>query len=278
MSRVSIEGHRGARGHLPENTVPSFIRALELGADTLELDVVISADREVVVSHEPWFSSAISLDAAGMRIAPEQEKEHNIFTMPYDEVRRYDVGSLGHPGFPGQAPLRAHKPLLFEVFTEIDRWAANAGVAAPHYNIELKSAPEGDELFHPKPDEFAELVLDVVRRHEMVERSKLQAFDVRPLQSLRRLESDLRIAVLIAHPEPIDATFERLGFLPYAFSPIFFLANEAAAAFCRTHDVRLVPWTVNEFADLERMKAIGVDGVITDFPDRAVRVFRSPSA
>ena len=102
----SIEGHRGARGLSPENTIPSFIKALEHSADTLELDVVVSRDNKLVVSHEPWFSSVISLDKNGNPIPADKQKEHNIFKMNYSEIKKYDVGSLGNKDFPEQQKIK----------------------------------------------------------------------------------------------------------------------------------------------------------------------------
>src|SRR5262245_50626096 len=95
-STFEIEGHRGARGWVPENTIPSFTKALEMGATTLELDVVISKDRKVVVSHDHWFSSVISLDKNGNRIPEDKQREHNLYQMDYAEIKLYDVGSIGN--------------------------------------------------------------------------------------------------------------------------------------------------------------------------------------
>ncbi len=270
----SIEGHRGARGHLPENTIPSFVKALELGADTLELDVVISKDNKVVVSHEAWFSYLISLDPQGHRIAKEKERENNIFLMPYSEIRLYDVGSLGNPAFPMQQPLRSYKPLLSEVFAEVDRLAKQKRLALPRYNIEIKSAPDGDGKFHPAPEEFARLTLDVIRKFKMEQRVKVQSFDVRPLQVLHRIAPRLDIALLVGNKDGVEASIGRLGFIPSAYSPHFSLVDQATVEYCVRNKIKLIPWTVNELSDLERIKTFKIDGVITDFPDRAVTVFR----
>ena len=108
----SIEGHRGARGWLPENTIPSFKKALEQGADTIELDVVVTKDNKLVVSHEPWFSSMISLDKDGKPIPADKQKEFNIYKMDYAEVRQFDVGSIGNKDFPQQQKMKVAKPHL----------------------------------------------------------------------------------------------------------------------------------------------------------------------
>ena len=270
----SIEGHRGARGHLPENTIPSFEKAIELGAATVELDVVISADKKVVVSHESWFSHVISLDPESKRISKEKEWEHNIFLMPYSRVKLYDVGSLGNPGFPEQKPLKTHKPLLSEVFKALDKFTKVRKLPPVHYNIEIKSAPEWDGKFHPAPVEFASLVLKEIKRAKMTGRVKVQSFDVRPLQELRRLDPSIPIALLVGNRDGIEKSIERLGFKPVAYSPHFSLLDEATVLYCRENGIKLTPWTVNTIADLEKVARFDIDGVITDYPDRAAAFFR----
>ena len=101
-SSLDIQGHRGCRGLLPENTIPAFLKAIELGATTLELDVVISKDKQVVVSHDPYLSHMICLNAKGEAISEEEEKEYNLYKMSYAEIAQCDCGSQPHPGFPEQ--------------------------------------------------------------------------------------------------------------------------------------------------------------------------------
>ena len=146
---ISIEGHRGARGHLPENTIASFIKAIELGADTIELDVVISKDKKVVVSHDSWFSYFISTAPNGEKITRESEKKHNLFLMDYAEIKKYDVGIRGNSLFPDQQPQKAYKPLLSEVFIALDRFARSKRLPLVKYNIEIKSGESGDGIYHP---------------------------------------------------------------------------------------------------------------------------------
>ncbi|MEQ1763297.1 MAG: glycerophosphodiester phosphodiesterase family protein [Pyrinomonadaceae bacterium] len=271
---ISIEGHRGARGHLPENTIASFIRAIELGADTIELDVVISKDKKVVVSHDSWFSYFISTAPNGEKITRENEKQHNIYLMNYAEVKKYDVGIRGNSQFPDQQPQKAYKPLLSEVFTALDRFTRTKRLPLVKYNIEIKSGVAGDGVYHPEPAEFASLVMAEVAKYKMTPRSKLQSFDVRPLQEIRKRWPTTRIALLVGNMDGIEKSVEKLGFVPETYSPHFTLVDQATVDFCRENKVKLVPWTVNEIADLEKMKRFPIDGIITDYPDRAAKVFR----
>lgn len=272
---VSIEGHRGARGHLPENTIPSFIKAIELGADTLELDVVISKDLKVVVSHEPWFSYFISTGPGGEAITRENEKQHNIYAMTYEEVKKYDVGSRGNVQFPQQVPMKVHKPLLSEVFVAIDRYTKSKKLPLVRYNIEIKSNAQGDGVSHPDTARFVSLVMAEIVKYRMSDRSKVQSFDVRPLQEIKKRWPKQELALLVGTKEPIETSIERLGFKPDSFSPHFSLVDQSVVDYCVANKIKLVPWTVNEIADLEKMKQFPIDGIITDYPDRAVKVFRT---
>ncbi len=272
---VSIEGHRGARGHLPENTIPSFIKAIEQGSDTIELDLVITKDKKVLVSHEPWFSYFISTAPDGTAITRENEKQHNIYAMTYEETKKYDVGSRGNVQFPLQVPMKVHKPLLSEVFLALDRYTKSKKLPLVRYNIEIKSNEVGDGKTHPAPDEFVLLVMAEISKYKMTNRSKVQSFDVRPLQEIKKRWPKQELALLVGTKEPIEKSIERLGFKPESFSPHFSLVDQSVVDYCKANKIKLVPWTVNEIADLEKMKAFPIDGIITDYPDRATKVFRN---
>ena len=102
---IDYQGHRGCRGLLPENTIPAFKKALDLGVKTLEMDVVITKDKQVILSHEPWFSHEIALDPEGNPIQLETETSHRIYQMTFEETQNYDVGSKDHPRFPEQEKM-----------------------------------------------------------------------------------------------------------------------------------------------------------------------------
>jgi glycerophosphoryl diester phosphodiesterase len=177
------QGHRGARGLLPENSIPGFLRALELGVTTLELDVVISADSQIVVSHEPWLSAEICTTPDGFFIDTARQQEYNLYRMRYADISRYDCGGKGHPRFTHQVPMRTHKPTLAEVVSAADAHARSLGRALPRYNIETKCSAPGDDIFHPRSDVFSALVVREITRLSIIERSTLQSFDVRTLQA-----------------------------------------------------------------------------------------------
>lgn len=273
IENFDIQGHRGARGLVPENTVPSFIKALEYGVDTLELDVVISKDKKVVVSHEPWFSHIISLNKNGKPISEAEEKQHNIYRMDYREIKLYDVGSIGNKNFPEQQKMRVHKPLLSDVFKAVEKYVKQKKLKPIRYNIEIKSTAETDDVFHPVPSEFARLVYEEILLYKLENRTIIQSFDVRPLQELRKMLVKLPLAFLVSDKDGIEANLARLGFVPDVFSPHFSLVDEALVRFAGERNLPVIPWTINEIADMERMKKFNLAGIITDYPDRAVKVF-----
>ena len=271
-----IHGHRGCRGLLPENTLPAFLHALTLGVDALEMDIIISADGEVVVSHEPWLSAAICLGPAGQAINPANECNFNLFQMPYAAIRACDCGQLGHPAFPLQKPQTgAFKPLLREVLTAVE---AVRRPLPPRYSIEIKSSPAGDGVYHPAPAVFVAAVLAVLQQEfeAALWRITLMSFDARILQALHKQAPQLATCLLSEDGRPWLTSIAALGFVPTTFGPNYQTVQPAAVRALRHAypGLRLVPWTVNEPADMRRLAVLGVDGLTTDYPDRALAILR----
>ena len=269
-----IQGHGGARGLMPENTIPAFLKALELGVDTLEMDVVVSRDKQLVVSHDPYFSAAISLDKKGRPIPAQKQTETNLFKMDYSQIKTFDVGSLGNRNFPEQRKMKTHKPLLRDVFTETQKYIRSHKLKPTMYSIEAKSTPQGDNLFHPKPAVFARLLYNEIIRNKMQKRVIIQSFDVRILQEFRKFAVRLPLSLLVANLDGFKKNIEKLGFRPNVYSPYYLLVDDPTVELCRAEGIKIVPWTVNEISDLQWMKRFGLDGIITDYPDRAIKVFR----
>jgi glycerophosphoryl diester phosphodiesterase len=270
-----IEGHRGARGWAPENTIPAFKKGLLLGVDTLELDVVVTKDRKLVVSHEPWFSSIISLDKDGRPIPADRQRENNIYKMTYAEVKLFDVGSIGNRDFPQQEKMKVAKPLLQDVFREINKFAYEKKLTSPRYNIEIKTETNGDEIFNPKPDVFARIVYDEIKAAKMLKNVIIQSFDIRALQEMRKLNRNVPLSYLVSNRDGLEKNLDKLGFTPEIYSPLYTLVDAELVSGCRKRGIRIIPWTINQDTDLERMKTLDLDGLITDYPVRAAKIFRN---
>lgn len=263
---IDLQGHRGCRGILPENTIEAFEKALEIGVTTLEMDVVVSGDKQVVVSHEPFFSHEIATDPSGELITEENEKEHNIYALSYDQIKQYDVGLRPHARFPQQKRIPAIKPLLNDVIVAADSFSIINGTDKPFYNIEIKREPELDLTFQPPVEEFVQLVIDQVNAHSIQDRVCLQSFDIETLQIIKRTAPELTVALLIEHEGAVEEHIKTLGFTPDIYSPYFKLITPEVVDYCRAQDMLIIPWTVNEESDLLRMLELGVDGIITDYP------------
>lgn len=262
------QGHRGARGLAPENTLAAFITALQYPSiTTLELDVVISGDRQVVVSHDPWMSPSICLHPDGNRIRDRKE-QINLFKLPYAEIRTYDCGSKGHRHFPRQQAIPAVKPTLSEVVREVDRYCREHGRPLPNFNIELKAKPKWDDRYTPVPSAFVELVYKEVRKLDITGRCCLQSFDPRILRLLHQTDPNLTLAYLLEFPFQLEKVEEALGFRPNVISPYYKLVSRSLVEQVHHRGMRIIPWTVNRTRHMEHLMELGVDGMITDYPDR----------
>jgi glycerophosphoryl diester phosphodiesterase len=274
-SGFDVQGHRGARGLAPENTIPAFQKALDLGVTTLEMDVVVSTDGKVVVSHEPWMSHQICLAPDGDRIPEEEAKTHRLWEMTYEAITKYDCGSLQHPDFPKQEPTPAPKPLLRDVIEMAEDRVDLGGRDRPvFYNVETKSRPAWDSTFTPPPDTFATAVVDVLKDTGVLRRATIQSFDPRTLKAVHDADPTVRLALLVGQNfDPgIEAQIQMLGFTPDVYSPDHQLLDAERLKQARTHSMQVIPWTVNTPDAMRRLIDLGVDGLITDYPNRLLDV------
>lgn len=263
-----LQGHRGARGLMPENTIPAMFKAIDLGVNTLELDVVITADRQVLVSHEAWINADICLDSNGQTLSNNQGKQRNIYAMRYDDITLYDCGSKNVQKFPDQQKLPVHKPLLQDLIAACERYTRERRLPPVKYNIEIKSSPETDRKYHPLPDEYADLVLLVVQEKGISSRTTLQSFDHRPLQYLYQSNAPVKLSFLDEVGRPVEAVVRLLGFVPDYYSPHYRLVDKEMVNDFKQNNISLIPWTVNEPEAIRKMLRLGVQGLITDYPDR----------
>lgn len=269
------QGHRGARGLLPENSIPAFRKALEYSfVRTLELDVAVSADSQIVVSHEPWFNPAICRGPEGEVLT--EASIINLHQLDYAEIKAYDCGSWGHERFPEQRAVAVYKPLLSEVIESADAFARELGRELPRYNIEIKSEPAYDGVFAPPPPEFVALVRAEIDRAGIGDRCTVQSFDTRIIRELHRQDPGLVIAYLDEHPGGLTQKLADLGFDPAIYSPYYPTLSANIVRECHERGMRVIPWTVNDTAAMRGMIELGVDGIITDYPDRAARFYTDP--
>lgn len=262
------QGHRGARGEAPENTIPAMLLALQEGVMTLEMDVVISSDSQVVVSHEPFFNPDICLSPEGENL---DSPLINLYQLSYEEIRKYDCGSLSNPRFTSQENYPAQKPRLIDLISEAEEACLMLGRPSPFYNVEIKSRPDWDEIFHPSYKDYVDLVLATVDKANLGERLILQSFDPRVLQYLNEIRPEIKLAYLMESTElSLKQQFEKLGFVPDVYSPYYEMVDRQILIDLEALKVQIVPWTVNEIEEAKRLKELGVDGIITDYPGRMI--------
>ena len=264
-----LQGHRGCRGLRPENTLPAFEEALRLGVTTLELDVVISRDEHVVVSHDPWFNPVLTTLPDGSPMPEEAALDYKLFEMDYDEISRFDVGLRPHPLFPRQKKMPAVKPRLDEVIAFAESYQAACTSSKVRYNIETKSTVEGDHILHPIPERFVDLLLVVITESGIATRTTIQSFDVRTLRVVNERQSACLTSLLIDEQSgnEIDEQIAELGFRPDIYSPHYRLVSQSLIERARQLDIQVLPWTVNDAGEMKSLLAMGVDGFITDYPD-----------
>lgn len=254
--RIQVHGHRGARALRPENSLPAFQYALAQGVDVLELDLAVTKDDVLVVSHDSHMNPAFCQGPAGA--------ETVIRKMTFAELRRWDCGAKANPAFPKQVAVPGIRvPALQEVFDLVKREGRRVD-----FNIETKISSAKPDLT-PSPVRFAELVLEVVRKNSLTSQVILQSFDFRTLHAMKKLEPKMRLSALypispaLPHRTLVELAKEAgAGIVSPHFSTV--RAEEVAAA--HKAGLVVVPWTANTPADWDKLIAAEVDAIISDDP------------
>jgi len=244
-NKFSWQGHRGARGLSPENTIPSFLKALEYPVTALELDVAVSKDKQLIVSHEPWFNEHICNMPDGSPMENGMGKKRNIYQMTYEEIKTYDCGSRGNDKFPHQVGEKTHKPSFIDMVKAIEYYSKINNKTLPNYNIEIKSEPEEYGVYTPYPVDFVTLVLKEVKELGIEHRCNLQSFDIAIMEEIHKQAPEIPIAFLVMNKSGVASNLEQLTFQPTIYSPYYKMLNEAAIKECHIKGIKVIPWTVN---------------------------------
>jgi glycerophosphoryl diester phosphodiesterase len=268
MPAFNKEGHRGTRGLMPENTLPAMYKAVDLGVNTVEMDVVFSKDRKIVISHDLYFNPDITTTPEGKELDKKEAPKTLLYNMVYDSIKKYDVGLKYYPEFPKQQKMRAYKPLLEELIDSTNWYASSKG-AKVLFNIELKTSPANDGTKHPPVEEFVDEVMKVVKEKNISKQSYLQSFDFRPLQIIHKKYPGIVTAVLISDKDKrnFEQQMNELGYTPEMYSPQYSVVTPELINECHKRKMKIIPWTVNSVEEMKKLKEMGVDGIITDYPD-----------
>ncbi len=261
------EGHRGCRGLMPENTIAAMIKAIDLNVTTLEMDVAITKDSQVVLSHDPWFNPEITTKSDGSFI-DSAEPKCVLYQMNYFDIKKFDVGYKFYSKFPNQVKLNVSAPLLIEV---IDSVQANLRKFNKQvfYNIEIKSVATGDNIYHPNPEKFVDLVMKIINQKHIFQQVIIQSFDIRSLKYLKIHYPQIKTSLLVNENDKrsLIEQISGLGFVPTIYSPNYSLVTSQLVKDCHKKNIKLIPWTINNLQQMKRLKNMGVDGLISDYPN-----------
>jgi len=266
FNNIELQGHRGGRGLWPENSIYGFFKAIELGVDVIEMDVVVTGDNKILVSHDPFFNPLFCLDPEGKEI--QNEGDYNIYTMSYSEIKKFDCGSKFHPGYPLQEKTPVYKPLLRDVITEVDKKCAALNIPPIKFNIEIKSEERWYGNHQPaNAEDYVQLLLEALGKLS-IDRFNLQSFDTNILRSISQKAPEIRLSYLIEEEQLTASTVDTLDFPIYAISPNYTLLKEELVKQYQDKGLKVIPWTINEKDDMIKLANWGVDGIITDYPDK----------
>jgi glycerophosphoryl diester phosphodiesterase len=262
---IFLQGHRGCRGLFPENSLSAFRKAFELGVDAIELDVVVSNDEKIIVSHEPFMDHLLCKKPDGSAIAESEAKSLNLYKMKAVEIAAYSFGELDYPKFPNQKKVKSHKLSLLEVVKVLGtEWEENF----PQLTIEIKSHKSGDNKYHPDPESYAEIFMQTLDRIPHEWPIAIQSFDARILKALDALQVDLPLIYLNDKKEiEVEEVCEDLKFVPEGWGSAHELIDENLIDACFELGLELSAWTVNDKAEAERLFGLGVRNFITDYPN-----------
>lgn len=261
------QAHRGGTGLMPENTIPAMKNGIDVGANVIEVDVYTTKDGQVIVTHDPHINWKISLTPDGKELTEEEAKKYPVHQMNYEEIRKFDVGSKSYAPFPNQNKVKAYIPLLSELIDSVEQHIKSNRLPKVIYNIELKTSPSFDSVYNAKPEELVDAVMKIVNSKKIGDRYYIQSFDKRPLQYVRKKYPKTTIGLLVGNNDSFDENIKQLGFSPHIYSPAFKLLTPEMVQQCKASKCKVIVWTVNTKEDMKKMRDMGVDGIITDYPN-----------
>lgn len=268
LHSMDVEAHRGGAGLMPENTIPAMENAAKLGANTLELDLHITKDGKVMVAHDAHINPGFTLNPNGAEISDSLAQQLYFYKMPYSEIRRYETGSKPYPKFPGQMKMITHIPLVADLIDSVEQFTAQNHLSPMFYNIEIKSN-EGLEKKGLIPDfkSFTDQVMKILLQKDLGDRLMIQCFDVRTLNYMHHTYPTIRLAYLVSNQDGFENNMKKLDFVPEVYSPNANLVDSALVDNCHSSGMKIVPWTVDEDADVKKLLSLHVDGLIGNYPD-----------
>jgi glycerophosphoryl diester phosphodiesterase len=292
MPMFELQGHRGARGLKPENTMPSFEAALDVGVTSIETDVHLTRDGVPVLFHDEKITPRLCRLRRG-QTSPDPATEPLVSSLTLTELRGYLADrNPDRKRFPTQDRAVTRKarwfglqhalypytpPALEDLFRFVSQCASTADRVL--FDLELKRIPYypqtvGDQFDGEAPGLLEQRVVEVVRAAKVVSRTRVRSFDHRSVRAVKQIAPELSAAVLVAETVPVDPGALARSAGADTYCPDYRFLDAAQVRACHTAGVRVLPWTVNDEADWVRLLDWGVDGITTDYPDRLVELLR----
>ena len=267
---VDAQAHRSGMGLMPENSLPAVKNALDLGANTLEMDLCVTKDGKVVLSHDPCFEPRYTTKPDGTEM--QRGERVYLYHLTYDEIAKYDVGMRYTQSWPEKACVPAVKPLLKDVITFAETYTKENGLTPVKYNIEIKSdytcrnGVEGQDW--PEYKEFVDICATEIASYNLGDRLIVQSFDDRALNYLHENYPEFTLSYLIRdHDVDFDKFMSLLNFQPEWLSPPHQNVTAEFLAETRARGMKLVTWTVDNTQSIKRLMDLKVDGIISNHPD-----------
>ncbi|WP_316737342.1 glycerophosphodiester phosphodiesterase family protein [Pedobacter aquatilis] len=270
--KFSAEAHRGGRGLWPENTILAMKNAMKIdGITTLEMDTHITKDGKVIVTHDDYLSPGFMRTADGQDIPASDSKKYPVFQMDYKEVKAFDLGSKDLQGFPNQQKIKSYIPLLSDLIDAVQKDIKANKRQQFFYNIETKCSAAGDGITNPKPEVFVKLLMEIIEKKGIAPYVVIQSFDKRTIQIIHEKYPNVRTSFLVANKKTYEENIADLGYKPFILSPVWQMVNEDLVKKAHADNVKVIPWTANTVADMKGLRALDVDGIISDYPDLLIQ-------
>ncbi|WP_407480917.1 glycerophosphodiester phosphodiesterase family protein [Elizabethkingia meningoseptica] len=287
------QAHRGGKSLYPENTIPAMKNALKMNITTLEMDLAITKDKKVILSHDSFLSPELVTKSDGTYIPKDSGFYYKIYDMPYAKIQTFDVGMKKLNNYPDQKKIKVQKPLFSDVIDTCELYSRELKRPLPFYNIETKTRPFSDNIFHPEPQEFVDLMMKIILEKGIQDRVIIQSFDPRTLEIIHKQYPKIMTALLVEkvddkkiaqqrnhfenipvekfklypnHLNGVAGDMKFLSFTPTIYSPDHTLVTPELVKECHALGMKVIPWTVNSKERLQQLKAMGIDGVISDDP------------
>lgn len=266
--KFSYEAHRGGRGLYPENSIGGMKMSIDFPiVTTLEMDCHITKDKKVVVYHDDFLNPKFVTYSDGLELKGKDNKGL-IYNYTYEQLQQFDLGLKGNVDFPQQRKISTKIALLSDLIDEAEKYAASKGKKM-FYNIETKSNEKKDNVAHPEPKEFSDLMLKIILDKGIDKRTVIQSFDKRTIQYINKQYPTVRTSYLIdaKNTKTVKELVEELGFKPFIISPNYKIVTEQFVKDAHAMGIKVLPWTVNTKEEIEKLKALNVDGIISDYPN-----------